>query len=171
MDCWSGEDASTCVRCDALLCPLHTNTYQFAHQQCNLCVHAGSGRGRRRQRDDDSSQRSESVSSANDWYSDASDDEEGKEEEEEEAQQLVNTWFTQPHMNKRIRHTVYSKPGEVNSDDKCSICLDAMNADTQVAQLPCVGHHNFHTPCINQWLATRSTCPLCSNTVHVLIYS
>lgn len=152
-----------CLRCDALLCPLHTGVYQLAHQQCRQCVH----RGRRRARQDESGSDSDhSASTADDWDSDSPDN---SADEDSDREPPTNTWFTQPHLNKRIRHCLDSKPG--HSDDKCAICLDAMSADTQVVQLPCVGKHAFHTPCITQWLSTHSTCPLCLNAVYVFIHS
>ena len=33
--------------------------------------------------------------------------------------------------------------------------------DDELKQLPCSALHVFHTACIQTWLGTQSTCPLC----------
>ncbi len=40
----------------------------------------------------------------------------------------------------------------------CTICLDSINRSAQ-RSLDC--NHTFHRVCINRWLHTRSTCPVC----------
>ena len=40
----------------------------------------------------------------------------------------------------------------------CTICLDSINRSAQ-RSLSC--NHKFHRVCINRWLRTRSTCPVC----------
>lgn len=41
----------------------------------------------------------------------------------------------------------------------CAICQDLVNVGETVKELPCV--HNYHANCIQSWLATRNTCPIC----------
>jgi len=47
----------------------------------------------------------------------------------------------------------------INNTDlglECMICLDS---DKINAELPC--GHKFHNKCINEWLSTKNTCPVC----------
>lgn len=45
----------------------------------------------------------------------------------------------------------------------CAVCLDEFAEEQHVRQLPC--GHRFHAPCIDQWLARSTRCPLCSRDV------
>ncbi|KAJ5190581.1 uncharacterized protein N7498_009566 [Penicillium cinerascens] len=49
----------------------------------------------------------------------------------------------------------------LGSDGKaeCSICMDAVELDTEVTVLPCT--HWFHYTCIEAWLTQHNTCPHC----------
>lgn len=42
---------------------------------------------------------------------------------------------------------------------KCSICLDSMDAGSEVRTLPCM--HVFHCTCIDRWLAEPGRPPRC----------
>ncbi|WOH09019.1 hypothetical protein DCAR_0728471 [Daucus carota subsp. sativus] len=41
----------------------------------------------------------------------------------------------------------------------CVVCQDMMNVGDFLKELPCM--HNYHVDCIQSWLATRNTCPVC----------
>jgi E3 ubiquitin-protein ligase ATL7/58/59 len=41
----------------------------------------------------------------------------------------------------------------------CSICLGKYKAGEVLRRLPCL--HSFHQPCIDAWMASDSTCPIC----------
>lgn len=41
----------------------------------------------------------------------------------------------------------------------CSICLEQFTSGDVVRTLPCL--HIFHTQCIDTWLRTQATCPVC----------
>lgn len=43
---------------------------------------------------------------------------------------------------------------------RCSVCLGDYQADDRLQQIPGCGH-TFHMDCIDLWLATHTTCPLC----------
>ena len=43
---------------------------------------------------------------------------------------------------------------------ECVVCLTEFMADEMVKKLPPCGHW-FHLDCIDQWLTTKSTCPVC----------
>lgn len=43
---------------------------------------------------------------------------------------------------------------------RCSVCLGDYQAEDKLQQIPVCGH-TFHMDCIDLWLATHTTCPLC----------
>lgn len=47
----------------------------------------------------------------------------------------------------------------VNSDEKCTICLEQLSVEYEVSRMPC--SHVFHGDCIVQWLKNSHICPLC----------
>ncbi|KAJ5168486.1 uncharacterized protein N7482_004080 [Penicillium canariense] len=53
----------------------------------------------------------------------------------------------------------------IGSDGKaeCSICMDAVELDTEVTVLPCT--HWFHYNCIEAWLSQHNTCPHCRRSI------
>lgn len=44
-------------------------------------------------------------------------------------------------------------------DPTCCICLEEMEADVRVMELPCM--HHFHLECAANWLSHKGCCPLC----------
>ncbi|XP_030550728.1 RING-H2 finger protein ATL7 isoform X1 [Rhodamnia argentea] len=54
---------------------------------------------------------------------------------------------------------VYKESFSVN-DSQCSVCLGDYEAEDRLQQVPACGH-TFHMGCIDHWLATHTTCPLC----------
>ncbi|PWA47681.1 Zinc finger, RING/FYVE/PHD-type [Artemisia annua] len=46
------------------------------------------------------------------------------------------------------------------SDTICSVCLGDYQAEDRLQQIP-VCKHVFHVECIDHWLSTHTTCPLC----------
>lgn len=46
-----------------------------------------------------------------------------------------------------------------NSDDACAICMENPTAGEQWKQLHC--GHKYHPTCIDTWLITHHTCPIC----------
>lgn len=45
-------------------------------------------------------------------------------------------------------------------DTQCSVCLGDYQAEDRLQQIPACAH-TFHIDCIDSWLSTHSTCPLC----------
>ena len=50
---------------------------------------------------------------------------------------------------------------DMDIDVKCSICLDELCNDQQIAKTTC--NHYFHRSCITTWLREHRNCPLCQN--------
>lgn len=47
---------------------------------------------------------------------------------------------------------------------RCSVCLGDYVAEDRLQQIPSCGH-TFHIDCIDSWLSTHSTCPLCRSSL------
>ena len=47
--------------------------------------------------------------------------------------------------------------------DDCSICFEALSNSAVTTTIEC--NHNFHSQCLNLWVRTSSTCPLCRHTL------
>jgi len=48
--------------------------------------------------------------------------------------------------------------------EHCSICYENMNFKELFRTLPCC--HSFHTNCIDNWIISNSTCPICKYNLH-----
>ncbi|XP_020229307.1 RING-H2 finger protein ATL52 [Cajanus cajan] len=57
----------------------------------------------------------------------------------------------------------YSKGGGAHARD-CSVCLSDFQEEERVRVLPRC-NHAFHLPCIDTWLHSNATCPLCRSSV------
>lgn len=57
---------------------------------------------------------------------------------------------------------LYRNVGEqgAGTEPECTICLGAVQEGEAVRALPACGHV-FHVPCIDTWLASSSSCPVC----------
>jgi len=64
-----------------------------------------------------------------------------------------------------IPSTKFQKSKYPDQDVTCSICLVPYNEDDPIRSLPCPGSlkkpHMFHQECVDTWLRTNATCPLC----------
>ncbi|KAJ0235559.1 RING-H2 finger protein ATL58 [Hirschfeldia incana] len=49
-------------------------------------------------------------------------------------------------------------------DSLCSVCLGDYQAEDKLQQIPSCGH-TFHMDCIDLWLSSHTTCPLCRLTL------
>ncbi|KAL4576329.1 hypothetical protein LXL04_012421 [Taraxacum kok-saghyz] len=60
------------------------------------------------------------------------------------------------------KHQKGSKVGtkECDDDAMCSICLCEFEENEELRTLPECSH-SFHVPCIDMWLFSHSTCPVC----------
>ena len=46
---------------------------------------------------------------------------------------------------------------------QCHICLEKFERGEQRKVLPCL--HGFHSPCIDKWLRTNKSCPICKHKI------
>ncbi|KAL8210760.1 hypothetical protein R6Q57_005197 [Mikania cordata] len=61
--------------------------------------------------------------------------------------------------------TLYHRP-ETAGDGECCICLGMFEEGEKVKVLPnCF--HGYHCECVDKWLTTHSTCPICRDTIRV----
>lgn len=75
-----------------------------------------------------------------------------------EQQNLV----LQQRATARIRElpiVEYKHDGAAGDRAVCAICLEELQDGLQVRKLPC--QHLYHIPCIDPWLTSNRTCPLC----------
>ncbi|KAL9234443.1 hypothetical protein vseg_009315 [Gypsophila vaccaria] len=49
------------------------------------------------------------------------------------------------------------------ADAACSICIEDYEDESEIRELPC--RHLFHCACVDKWLRTKPTCPLCKNNI------
>lgn len=66
-------------------------------------------------------------------------------------------------LNKEVREMlpiIVFKQSFSVKDTQCSVCLGDYQAEDKLQQIPACGH-TFHMDCIDLWLATNTTCPLC----------
>jgi hypothetical protein len=47
----------------------------------------------------------------------------------------------------------------------CAICLDDYVAGDELRFLPCSGLHHFHAHCVDAWLKSNKSCPLCKKPI------
>ena len=57
-------------------------------------------------------------------------------------------------------------PNDFKSQKDCSICLCEFQDDEEITPLPCTAKHYFHSACIENWLKTNNTCPLCRQVIN-----
>ncbi|XP_020879231.1 RING-H2 finger protein ATL7-like [Arabidopsis lyrata subsp. lyrata] len=66
-------------------------------------------------------------------------------------------------LSKDIREmlpVVIYKESFTVKDSQCSVCLADYQAEEKLQQMPACGH-TFHMECIDRWLTSHTTCPLC----------
>lgn len=53
----------------------------------------------------------------------------------------------------------------MNDMELCSICLEPFQNNERIVNLQC--NHSYHTTCINNWMRTKPTCPICRLSISV----
>ncbi|XP_004208046.2 uncharacterized protein LOC101241731 [Hydra vulgaris] len=85
----------------------------------------------------------------------------------------INDWETQEkhkfglkkeqiEMLPHYTLTKYSM-ADFTADERCVICMCEYAVEEKLRILPCA--HEFHSECVDQWLETSSTCPICRHVV------
>ena len=55
---------------------------------------------------------------------------------------------------------------EGDTHTQCSICLEEFHEGEMITALACDKNHAFHPSCIDKWLNTQSTCPVCRTSTY-----
>lgn len=56
------------------------------------------------------------------------------------------------------------KDGE-HDDKECTICMEEYMPNDEITPLPCDARHYFHSKCIENWLKSNNSCPLCKKPI------
>lgn len=60
--------------------------------------------------------------------------------------------------------SIVSDPGQLPEDKRqCCICLEDFSQGDGRTSLPCL--HGFHTDCVNKWLQSNGSCPICKSSI------
>ncbi|KAL3770132.1 LOW QUALITY PROTEIN: hypothetical protein ACHAW5_009673 [Stephanodiscus triporus] len=70
---------------------------------------------------------------------------------------------TQKEPNRGFYIGEWSKCDTPEDDHVCSICLDGFSRGGDRVTLLC--SHRFHTSCVNRWLSSQHSCPVCRTSV------
>ena len=57
-------------------------------------------------------------------------------------------------------------PKQFTSQKECAICLSEFTEQDQVTTLSCDIKHYFHSACIENWIKTNVSCPLCRTQIN-----
>jgi E3 ubiquitin-protein ligase EL5 len=82
------------------------------------------------------------------------------------ADRADRTRGVDPELLRSLPVTVYRAKGASSADEveECAVCLAALEDGEAARFLPRCGH-GFHAECVDTWLASHTTCPLCRLTV------
>jgi len=85
---------------------------------------------------------------------------------DEEMRQMTFTGIPQSQIERLPTHTVSQRDVEqVSKLAPCTGCLETPKAGDVLRTLPCL--HKFHAHCVDRWLRTKPSCPVC--TFHVTL--
>ncbi|RVW35537.1 Polynucleotide 5'-hydroxyl-kinase NOL9 [Vitis vinifera] len=99
------------------------------------------------------------------WYMGEEEEEETEDESDEIMAEVMRsslndvTDLSVPATRDSIEALEKIKFEEVNSTDKCIICLEEFATESEVSRMPC--SHIYHEDCIIEWLERSHMCPLC----------
>ncbi|KAL1209602.1 E3 ubiquitin-protein ligase ATL59 [Cardamine amara subsp. amara] len=76
---------------------------------------------------------------------------------------LSNLSMIDSGLHKELRDAlpvVIFKESFTVKNSRCSVCLENYQEGEKLQQIPACGHA-FHKTCIDTWLTSKTTCPLC----------
>ena len=74
--------------------------------------------------------------------------------------------FSKKRKNK-ISQRVFRRIKNEQAENTCSICLESMLNNGPIIKTSC--KHKFHSECLNTWLNTKTTCPICRRQIQAPI--
>ncbi|CAB3406997.1 unnamed protein product [Caenorhabditis bovis] len=79
--------------------------------------------------------------------------------------ELRRNGFSEDEIQKYLPMT-HVTAMHVENGVQCTTCFDTFKENDEVGKLDC--DHIFHRPCIEPWLKTKSSCPVCRQPVDIL---
>ncbi|KAJ4982348.1 hypothetical protein NE237_033185 [Protea cynaroides] len=75
-----------------------------------------------------------------------------------------------PSLITSLHTFIYKKPAQqlqtnIDKVEECPVCLSNLEEGDMVGLIPTC-NHIFHCQCINMWLSSHSTCPVCRSLLH-----
>ncbi|KAJ4980843.1 hypothetical protein NE237_031680 [Protea cynaroides] len=75
-----------------------------------------------------------------------------------------------PSVTTSLPTFIYKKPAQqlqtnIDKVEECTVCLSNLEEGDMVRLIPTC-NHIFHCQCINMWLSSHSTCPVCRSLLH-----
>ena len=74
---------------------------------------------------------------------------------------VLNNEEQQGLTAQRIQQFEKFQADESFLDDQCAICMGDFEVGRNMMRLNCDGQHTFCQVCIEEWFATKKTCPIC----------
>ncbi|KAI0242779.1 RING-type domain-containing protein [Lamellibrachia satsuma] len=88
----------------------------------------------------------------------AGEDADGERDENESFRRIASQALAAMKV-KRYRRHLQAHNFDDSERDTCAVCLDAFHPKQKIRVLPCL--HEYHVKCVDTWLITHHTCPLC----------
>ena len=71
---------------------------------------------------------------------------------------VISVYF-EAYSQESLDPVHYSSVLNTEYDQTCAICLDTIDLNIPISDLPC--KHIFHSSCFDAWFAIRPLCPIC----------
>ena len=55
-------------------------------------------------------------------------------------------------------------PTDSEKDLECCICMNQFDGQ-KIIELKCSGKHKFHSDCLEKWVESKPSCPICRGTI------
>ena len=52
-------------------------------------------------------------------------------------------------------------PTEIEKEQECCICMLQFDGSQKIVELKCSSKHKFHTDCLEKWIESKPSCPIC----------